>query len=137
MTQNATPEYPTTASILALVGGTIMVLSGVLFVAASAFILPNINYANLHTPPNFPASSVPGLVSGIVGLMGAFGIISGAIVLISSVMLLAKSGQWRTWSVLIVVFSVLSLIGTGGFVVGAVLGIVGGALVLRWKPTSP
>jgi len=136
MTQNTTPGYPRTASILALVGGIIITLSGVLFVAVSAFVLPNINYSNINTPPNLPASAIPGLVSGFVGLMGAFGLVTGAIVLVSSVMLLTNSGQRRTWSVLILVFSVLSFIGMGGFLVGAVLGIVGGALVLRWRPSA-
>ena len=136
MTQNTTPGYPRTASILALVGGIIITLSGVLFVAVSAFVLPNINYSNIKTPPNLPASAIPGLVSGFVGLMGAFGLVTGAIVLVSSVMLLTNSGQRRTWSVLILVFSVLSFIGMGGFLVGAVLGIVGGALVLRWRPSA-
>jgi hypothetical protein len=50
-------------------------------------------------------------------------------------MLLTNAGQRKTWSVLILVFSVLSFVGLGGFIVGAVLGIVGGALVLRWRPT--
>ena len=136
MTQNTAIEYPRTASILALAGGIIITLSGVLFVAVSALVLPNISYANLHTPPNLPASAVPGLVSGFVGLMGVFGLVTGAIVLISSVMLLTNTGQMRTWSVLILVFSILSFIGMGGFVVGAVLGIIGGALVLKWKPPT-
>jgi len=42
--------------------------------------------------------------------------------------------QQRTWGVLILVFSVLSFLGLGGFVVGAILGIVGGVFALRWKP---
>jgi Family of unknown function (DUF6114) len=134
MTQNATTGHPTTATILALAGGLIITLGGVLFVAASAFILPNLAYSNVNAPQGLPASSIPGLVSGIVGLMGVFGLVTGAIVLISSVMLLTNIGQPRTWSILILVFSVLSLVGMGGFLVGAVLGIVGGALVLRWKP---
>ena len=136
MTQNVAPEYPRTGSIIALAGGLIITLSGLLFVAASAFILPNVSYGNLNVPHGFSASSIPGLVSGIVGLMGAFGLVSGAVVLVSSTMLLTGSGQPRTWSVLILVFSVLSFFGMGGFVVGAVLGIVGGALVLKWKPTT-
>jgi hypothetical protein len=49
-------------------------------------------------------------------------------------MLLAKVGQRRTWGILILVFSVLSFIGLGGFVIGAILGIVGGVLILRWRP---
>ena len=136
MTQNTAMEYPRTASIISLVGGIIITLGGVLFVAVSAFVLPNINYTNLNTPASLPASAVPGLVSGFVGLMGAFGLVTGAIVLVSSVMLLTNRGQVRTWSVLILIFSILSFVGMGGFVVGAVLGIIGGALVLKWKPPT-
>ena len=136
MTQNKALEYPRTASIIALAGGIIITLSGVLFVAISAFVLPNITYANITIPQGLNASGIPGLVSGFVGLMGAFGLVSGVIVLVSSMMLLTGAGQPRTWSVLILVFSVVSFFGMGGFVVGAVLGIVGGALVLRWKPQT-
>jgi len=136
MSQNTSAEYPRTASIVALAGGLIITLSGILFVAASAFILPNLTYTNVSVPQGLSASAMPGLISGFVGLMGIFGLVSGAIVLISSVMLLTNLGQPRTWSVLILVFSVLSFVGMGGFVVGAVLGIVGGALVLKWKPPA-
>jgi hypothetical protein len=136
MTQNTANGYPTTASIIALIGGIIITLGGVLFVAVSAFILPSLNYGNLVIPQNLPASAIPGLVSGFVGMIGIFGLVSGAIVLVSSMMLLTGKGQRRTWSVLILVFSVLSLFGLGGFLVGAVLGIVGGALALQWKPPT-
>lgn len=136
MTQNTTAEYPRIASVLALAGGTIIALSGILFLAAAAFILPSLNYGTLNVPQGLPVSAIPGLVSGFVGMMGIFGLVTGIIVLISSVMLLTGTGQRRTWSVLILVFSILSFIGFGGFIVGAVLGIVGGALVLRWKPAT-
>ena len=136
MTQNTATGYPATASIISLIGGIIITLGGVLFVAVSAFVLPSLSYSNLVTPHNLPASAVPGLVSGFVGMIGIFGLVSGAIVLVSSVMLLTGRGQRRTWSVLVLVFSVLSLFGLGGFLIGAVLGIVGGALALQWKPTT-
>ena len=137
MMQNTT-AYPRTASIVALVGGTIITLSGVMLVAAASFILPNLDYTqfNINVPQGLAASSIPHLVSGFVGLMGAFALVSGAVVLVSSVMLLAGSGSPRTWGVLILVFSILSLFGMGGFVVGAVLGAVSGALLLRWKPQT-
>jgi len=136
MTQNTAIGYPTTASIISLIGGIIITLGGVLFMAVSAFILPGLSYGNLVVPQNLPASAIPGLVSGFVGMIGIFGLVSGVIVLVSSVMLLTGKGQPRTWSVLILVFSILSLFGLGGFLVGAVLGIVGGALALRWKPQT-
>jgi Family of unknown function (DUF6114) len=136
MTQNTTNEYPRTASVIALVGGTIITLSGVLFLAVSALILPHINVSNISVPQGLSASSIPGIISGVVGVMGAFGLVSGAVVLVSSVKLLTGSDNRRTWSVLILVFSMLSFIGMGGFFIGAILGVVGGALVLRWKPPT-
>jgi len=129
-------EYPKTASILALVGGLIIILGGALLMAVSAFILPHLDYANLKPPTNLTPGSIPVLVSGIVGTMGLFGLISGVIVLVSSIMLLTNPSRWRTWGVLILVFSVMSFLGLGGFIVGALLGIVGGILTLRWKPPT-
>jgi hypothetical protein len=133
LTQQTTPAYPKTASILALVGGILITLSGVLLIAVSAFILPHLDYSNLSVPQGLSSSSIPALVSGIVGVMGTFGLVSGVIVLISAVMLLANLGQRRTWGILILVFSILSFVGLGGFVAGAILGMVGGILTLRWK----
>ena len=134
--QNETSAYPKIASILALVGGIIIVLGGVLFIFVSAFVLPNLNYGNLNSSSSLPASAVPALVSGVVGVMGASGLVTGAIVLVSAIMLLARVGQRRTWGILVLVFSILSFIGLGGFIVGAILGIVGGILALRWKPST-
>jgi len=137
LTQQTTTAYPKTASILALAGGTLILLGGVLFIAASVYILPNLNYSNLRTPQGLSSASLPILVSGIVGVMGIFGLVSGVIVLISAVMLLAKLGQRRTWGILILVFSILSFVGLGGFIAGSILGMVGGILTLRWKaPTQ-
>ena len=130
--------YPTTAAALALVGSVLMVVSGTLFLAVSAFILPHLdiaNFPNVHTPPGLTPGSIPAMASGVVGAMGLFGLVSGIIVLVCSVILLTKPIQARTWGVLILVFSVLSFLGLGGFLVGAILGIVGGILTMRWKPS--
>jgi hypothetical protein len=43
----------------------------------------------------------------------------------------------KTWANLILAFSFVSFVGTGGFFVGAVLGIVGGLFALIQKPNPP
>jgi hypothetical protein len=134
--QETTSAYPKTASILALAGGMIIVLGGVIFIGVSAFVIPHLNFGNMTVPQGFNRANLPGLVSGIVGAMGVVGLVCGAIVLVSATMLLAKVGQRRTWGILILVFSVLSFIGLGGFIIGAIFGIVGGILTLRWKPNA-
>ena len=113
-----------------------IILGGTLLMAVSTFILPHLDYSNLTTPPRLNPGSIAGLVSGIVGTMGLFGLVSGIIVLVSAVILLTGPSQRRTWGVLILVFSVMSFLGLGGFVVGAILGIAGGILTLRWKPPA-
>ena len=130
-----TTAYPKTDSVLALVGGVLIILVGILLTAVSAVILPNMNFSNL-TPPKGFTGNMSGLVSGIVGVMGVFGLVCGAIVLISAVILLTNPSQPRTWGVLILIFSVLSFLGLGGFVIGAILGIIGGIFTLRWKPPT-
>lgn len=136
MTQNATSAYPKTASILALVGGIFIVLGGTLFIFVSAFVLPNMSLSNISVPNGLSSSAIPALVSAAVGVMGVFGLVTGAIVLASAILLLANVGQRSTWGILILVFSILSFMSLGGFIVGATLGIVGGILTLRWKPST-
>jgi hypothetical protein len=131
-----TSSYPKTASIIALVGGMIIILGGVILIGVAAFVIPHMNLTNVTVPQGMDRASLPGLISGVLGVMGGFGLVCGAIVLISATMLLARVGQQRTWGILILVFSVLSFIGLGGFIVGAILGIVGGILTLRWKPPA-
>jgi len=134
--QGKSSAYPKTAAILALAGGLIMVLGGAIFIGAAAFVIPHMNLSNITVPNGIDKASLPGLISGILTIMGGFGLVCGAIVLISGTMLLANVGGRRTWGILILVFSVLSFVGLGGFVVGAILGMVGGVLALRWKPPA-
>lgn len=65
------------------------------------------------------------------------GVISGIIMVISAVMLRAHPGEHLICGTVIIVFSAISFLGMGGFFVDAILGIVGGALALSFKPESP
>jgi len=126
-------EYPNVPSILALVGGALIVLVDVFLLAIAIVVLPHLNYANFTSPRGYTGS--PGsLASGFVSAIAIFGLICGIIVLLSSVMLRFMPAQRQTWGILTLVFSILSFFGSGGFIVGAVLGIIGGVMILRWKP---
>lgn len=67
------------------------------------------------------------------GMMTGFfilSIISGAIVLACGLLLNRNSEKRTLFGITIIVFSAISILGMGGFLIGAILGIVGGALVL-------
>ena len=66
-----------------------------------------------------------GMMGGLgFGTFGVLGLIFGVIVIISAFMLNRKPEQHSTWGILIVLFSVLSILGgaMSGFGVGLMLG---------------
>ena len=110
-----------------------IVLFDIFLVAISVVILPHLNYTNFRQPRGYTGS--PGdLAAGFVGAIAVFGLICGIIVTMSAVLLRLKPSQRQTWGILVLVFSILGFFGFGGFIVGSVLGIVGGIMTLRWKP---
>lgn len=88
-----------------------------------------------------------GMMNGYYGMMQAFsgwfygfaifGIAAGILVLLGAVMMYDRPRQVTVWGSLIIAFSTVSFFGTGGFFVGAVLGIVGGVLALTWREARP
>jgi hypothetical protein len=115
-----------------------MILVGLLLAAVSIFIIQHLpsSYFSSNSTVMLTPATIQQFASFVVGGLGAFGLISGIIVLTSAVMLQANPSKRRTWGVLILVFSVLSFLGTGGLVVGAILGIAGGVMALTWKPPT-
>lgn len=108
---------PAAAFGLSLVGGIIILATGILFTVVGALI------------------TLP--IGGAGGIFGLFGAIWGILVIASSMMLFNRPGEKLLWSALIIIFSLLSLFGAfGGFIIGMVLGIAGGILGLIWNPDS-
>jgi hypothetical protein len=131
MTQN---EFPKTAYTASIIGGALMIASSIIVMMIGSFFLP-VRYYYGPTMYGGYGSMMYGGYGGpffMFGFMELFGLISGIIVIISALML-RKSTDYTVWGILIIVFSIFSFFGMGGFVVGAVLGIVGGALALSWK----
>jgi len=77
-----------------------------------------------------------GVPFGLMGGLSLIGLASGILVVISAIMLNARPEEHTVWGTVILVFSIISFLGMGGFLIGAILGIVGGALALSWKPPS-
>jgi hypothetical protein len=128
---------PTVAVILSIIGGALMLLGG-----SMAFIMLT------YYDEDF------GMMNGFGGMMGGYrhmmnglgfpydfmsdlmlvSLVSGVLVIIGAVMINIHPSQSSTWGTIMLVFSIFSFLGMGGFLIGAVLGIVGGVLALSWKP---
>ncbi|MGA2664572.1 MAG: DUF6114 domain-containing protein [Nitrososphaerales archaeon] len=130
----AAEQFPGAASILAIAGGCLMIVAGLLILGVGVFVIPHLNpsvFAN--ATGRVQIQNMPGFVGGILTGVGAVGLVSGFIVFASGFMLRLRPDQSAVWGLLVLIFSVLSFFGSGGFVIGAILGIVGGVMTLRWK----
>ncbi len=132
----ANEERPTTAFVLSLVGGVFILLGGGMMSTIGSFGFGGMmGFGGMGgmMDPGFGMMGWTGF-----GLFGILGLIFGAIVVISAIMLNSKPQEHATWGTLIVLFSVLSIFGgaMGGFGVGLILGLIGGVLALTWKPTE-
>jgi hypothetical protein len=116
------------AGILTLIGGLTRMYLGVWRFEFMRQMMRGYRYA-------FAAG--PGLFSPSISFAGMLGIIFGLIVIAGAIMLNRRPAQHTTWGILILVFSILGIFGgLGGYLVGLILGIVGGALAIAWTPPT-
>lgn len=66
--------------------------------------------------------------------LATVGLIFGVMVLLGALMLHFKSAKKKAWGIMIMLFSFPSMIMGGGFMIGFILGIIGGELALSGKP---
>ena len=137
-----TEETPTAAFVLSLVAGVFIILGGVMMSMLRSFMgsygfgmMGGYGFGGMMGYGRRPL----GFVGAAFGVLGILGLIFGAIVIFSAVMLNKKPAQHTTWGTLVVVFSALSILGSamGGFGVGLILGLIGGILGITWKPPEP
>jgi hypothetical protein len=76
---------------------------------------------------------------GIGGALAGFGVLAlffGFVVLVSGIYLYFSPDQHVGVGIAIVILSLLSLIGGGGFVIGLILGVIGGILAIVFEPET-
>jgi hypothetical protein len=110
---------PTAAWALSLVGGTLILLGGV------SEILLGITLAGIVG------------FSGWTILLGFVGVGLGAVVVTFGALLYLHPARHVAYGVVVVVASSLSVVAYWGFVVGLVVGLIGGILAMTWVPTTP
>lgn len=124
--------FSTTAFVLSLLGGIVIVVGG--FVSLLFYYYGFPYYGGMMGGWHWMMGGYD-YISGSFAALSVAGLVSGIIVIIGSLMLNARPAEHRAWGVVILVFSLVSFLGMGGFMIGALLGIAGGALALAYKPT--
>jgi len=114
--------FPSTAYWLSLIGGLLIVLDGF------AAIGEAIAYRSVVE------SIVPG-ASGILIGLGALAVLVGLIIVFLGLRIKSNPASARMSGILIIVLSLVSFVGGGGFFIGLILALIGGIVAATW--TSP
>ena len=113
MNQNVTP---TKGFKLSLIAGILILSNSTLLGAATTWFLWII--------PILPGSSAndPTMLYRLT----AIGLICGVLVLVGALMLRSNPSHKKMWGIFIVIFSIPSVLTGGGFIIGFIVGIIGG-----------
>ena len=139
------PSKPVAAFALSLVAG-VFILLGSVVMSRFVFGIPGMMMGGTEgTQVGTGMTGMTGMMGGMmvpwmlgtVPVLAAFGIASGIMVTLGSVMLYTRPVENHLWGAIILAFSVVSILGSmGGLMVGLVLGTLGGILALTWTNTG-
>ncbi len=112
--------------ILSLAGGIVILIGGIV----------SLLWLVVDFPPSFdPLTDLRNIVGGeefrsFQIRYTAAGLSSGVAVILTSLMLKMRPQESKRWGIMIIALSAMSILGMGGFIVGMVLGIIGGAIAI-------
>ena len=120
-----------TAFALSLIGGVLIIFGS---------ILPLLLFAN------FQQFSMGGMMSGMMGWWGSPGfmgswffplpLIGGILVLVGATMMNARPQETTIWGIVVIIFSIIGFTGMGFSILGAIIGIIGGAIALSYNSSK-
>ncbi len=131
--------------IFMLIGGILILLGGVYEIGAIHAVSANSIIANLTaTNPSIAHNATEiklinsyvssGALYDAIYAVVAVGIICGIVVMLSGIMSYnPKGNRLKIFSIVAIIFSLISILGDGGFIVGMIMGIIGGILGLMKK----
>jgi hypothetical protein len=119
-------EKQSRAFALSLIAG-ILIIANAAAVAAAATWSPGLF-------PTLPGSS--GNDPSVLHDVALIGLLCGVLVVLGAMMLRNRPAHKRAWGIMIIVTSIPSVVTGGGFIIGFILGIIGGVKALSREPRS-
>jgi Family of unknown function (DUF6114) len=105
-------------------------IAGIL-ILGNALLLGVVTRWFIGIMPTLPGSS--GNDPMLFYTLTAVGLVLGLIILFGAIMRCSKPASKKAWGIMIIVLSILSVIMGGGFIIGFILGIIGGAKEIKRK----
>ena len=125
---SAIREKPLVSFALSLAEGILILIDAILLILLSTLFLTSVVIYD-HQMINITSLNPLFIIIPLIG------IICSAVVIFGSILInTGDHSKVRLGGILVVIFSVISIIAGGGFLIGLILGLVGGILALVWKP---
>jgi hypothetical protein len=121
-TASTSPKRATIGFALSLVAGIFILLNGLAFFALQSLLNSIIDF--IPMPVQIPGME---LVESVFATFGAIGVVCAIIVLVGA-FLIYMPGKEVIGGIIVLIFSIVSIVTFGGFLIGMILGIIGGAL---------
>lgn len=116
-----TPQQPRKATagfIISLIAGILILINALVWFALRSLV------SSLPIPIGIPGMEI---AEALLTLFGTAGLIFAIIVIVGAI-LIYMLGKEVVGGILVLIFSILSIVIGGGFFLGLILGIIGGAL---------
>ncbi len=131
-------DRPSAAFVLCVLSGIFILINSV-FLGFLAAIMPSVfqNLIGQFAPEIgwwISAKPVASLIGVLLYTLMAVGVIFSVIILLGSMMFYIYPNNTRCIGTIILILAILSIFIGGGFFIGFILGLVGGALGATWKP---
>jgi hypothetical protein len=126
-TASTSPKRATIGFALSLIAGILILLNGIVFFALQSLLNSIIDFVPM--PVTIPGI---GFAEAVFATIGAIGVVFAIIVLVGA-FLIYMPGKEIIGGIIVLIFSILSIVAMGGFFIGMILGIIGGALGLAKK----
>ncbi|MEM1994287.1 MAG: DUF6114 domain-containing protein [Nitrososphaerales archaeon] len=126
-------EKPYTAFILTLAAGALIFANGLVVGLSTQALTNTLDY--VMTPRGLSGSIVLAL-GRLMFALSVVGLVLGALTIFAALMLYYRPAGSSGWGAAILVLSILSIFGGGGFLLGLILGVIGGSLALGWRPNN-
>lgn len=111
----------TVGFIISLIAGVFILINAIMFVVLAEFLEELGVWA-----------AIPDFITDIFVGMAAVGLIFALLVIVGA-LLIYMPGKEVVGGILVIIFSILSIVIGGGFLIGLILGIIGGVLGLVKK----
>jgi hypothetical protein len=123
-------EKPTTVFLLSLVGGILTLIVALLILVGG--MIACTCYCGYSRP-------LSGTAVGIVIAIGVLHLIFAILMIVGDIQInKGEPGKVKTWSIIVLIISVIGLITGTGFFIGTLLGLIGGILgLIRKPPVTP